>query len=381
MEQSALTGSQGAVPARQEAAGPATARLFTPLTFARGPASSNRFLLAPLTNQQSLENGTLSQDEQTWLTKRAQGGFGMVMTAAAHVQPVGQGFPGQIGIFSDDHIPALSELAQALKAGGALAWVQLHHAGFRAATGIVQAPVAPSEHADAGARALTTDEVEQLREDFIGGALRAQAAGFDGVEVHGAHGYILAQFLASPVNLRDDRYGGSLRNRSRLMFEIIDGIRSRCRNDFQLGVRLSPERYSLDTGEVIEICRRLLAEQTIDFLDLSLWNTSKVPEDARFKGRSLLSSFTELNRGAVRLGAAGKIMDGATAARMLAEGCDFVAIGRAGILRHDFPERVRRNPAYTSPNLPVSVQHLLDEGVGRRFIDYLGQWPGFVQPE
>jgi len=381
MNQTTETGSRTAIAESREPGGSATASLFSPLTFARGPASRNRFLLAPLTNQQSLDDGSLSQDEETWLTKRAEGGFGMVMTAAAHVQAVGQGFAGQLGIFSDDHLPGLTRLARALKAGGALAWVQLHHAGIRAAKDIVPVPVGPSDDGETGSRALSLDEVEALRDDFIRAALRAEAAGFDGVEVHGAHGYILTQFLAEPTNRREDRYGGSLADRARLLFEIVDGIRSQCRDDFQIGVRLSPERYGLATGEMIDIAGRLLAEQTIDFLDLSLWDAGKEPEDARLKGRSLLSHFAGLPRGAVRLGAAGKIMDGGTAARMIAEGCDFVAIGRAGILRYDFPERVRRDPAYASPELPVTVQHLLDEGVGRRFIGYLGQWPGFVRPE
>jgi len=87
-----------------------------PLILPRGPAMPNRLMLAPLTNLQSHADGTLSDDEFTWLTKRAEGGFGLTMTCAAHIQAIGQGFPGQLGIFSDDHLPGLTRLAAALNA-------------------------------------------------------------------------------------------------------------------------------------------------------------------------------------------------------------------------------------------------------------------------
>src|SRR5579864_6732326 len=93
--------------------------LLEPLSLARGPAMKNRFMLAPLTNCQSHPDGRLSDEEFHWLTMRAKGGFGLVMTCAAHVQPRGQGFPGQLGVFSDDHIPGLSRLAAEIKANGA----------------------------------------------------------------------------------------------------------------------------------------------------------------------------------------------------------------------------------------------------------------------
>ena len=150
------------------------------------------------------------------------------MTCAAHVQRVGQGFAGQLGVFSDDQLPGLTRLAAAVHAEGAVSSIQLFHAGIRSAAALTgEAPRGPSDHAETGARALTLVEVEQLVEDFIGAALRAQAAGFNGVELHGAHGYILCAFLSPEFNQRTDRYGGSLENRARIIFEIIAGIRKR----------------------------------------------------------------------------------------------------------------------------------------------------------
>jgi 2,4-dienoyl-CoA reductase-like NADH-dependent reductase (Old Yellow Enzyme family) len=356
-------------------------KLFEPLSLARGPAMKNRFMLAPLTNQQSHPDGRLSDEEFHWLTKRADGGFALTMTCAAHVQAVGQGFAGQLGIFSDQHLEGLTRLARTIKAKGSVSAVQLHHAGNRSPKELVGTPLAPSDDAKSGARALTLGEVESLRDDFIAAAKRAETAGFDGVEAHGAHGYVLAQFLSAEVNRRDDRYGGSLENRARIVFEIIDGIRAECRPDFQIGLRLSPERFGLKLAEIREVAAEVLRQGKIDYLDMSLWDVAKEPVEVEFQGRTLMSYFTELPRGNVRLGAAGKVMGAEQAASVLEAGCDYVLIGRAAILRHDFPERIRRNPNYTSPPLPVTAQHLSDEGLSPPFIKYMGNWPGFVAAE
>lgn len=358
-----------------------TIDLFDPLAFSRGPALKNRFMLAPLTNQQSHADGRLSDDEFKWLTMRAKGGFGLTMTAASHVQAVGQGFPGQVGIFGDEHLEGLSRLANAIKAESSVSSVQLHHAGNRAAKDLVGVPVCPSDDPETGARGLTTAEVGQLRDDFIAAARRAERAGFDGVEIHGAHGYILAQFLSSEVNRRADHYGGSLENRARLILEIVDGIRSGCRADFQLGLRLSPERFGLKLAEIRDLAAEVMAGGKIDYLDMSLWDVAKEPVEEEFKGRTLMSYFTELPRHDVKLGAAGKVMTGESAIGVLEAGSDFVIIGRAAILRHDFPNRVRQDPGYQSPTLPVRAQHLLDEGLGTEFVAYMRGWPGFVEEE
>ncbi|MCX7586974.1 NADH:flavin oxidoreductase [Phenylobacterium sp. 58.2.17] len=356
--------------------------LFTPLSFQHGPAMKNRFMLAPLTNTQSHPDGTLSDDEFAWLTYRAEGGFGLTMTCAAHVQAIGQGFPGQLGVFGDQHLPGLTRLAAAIKAKGSIAALQLHHAGNRSPQELIgQAPVCPSDDPETGARALTLAEVEQLREDFIAAAVRAEKAGFDGVEIHGAHGYVLCQFLSPTLNRREDRYGGSPENRARLVFEIIDGIRARCGANFQLGLRLSPERFGLELAEIIEVARQVLAQGKIDYLDMSLWDVAKEPVEEAFQGRSLMSYFTELDRGQVRLGVAGKIMSGATARQCRADGADYVLIGRAAILHHDFPQKVAADPDFASIALPVTREHLRNERLGPAFVEYMNGWKGFVAQE
>src|SRR5580692_12913289 len=263
--------------------------LFDPISFTRGPSWKNRFMLAPLTNCQSHPDGRLSDEEFHWLTMRATGGFGLVMTCAAHVQRIGQGFPGQLGCFSDDHLPGLTRLASAIKAEGAVSSVQLHHAGLRSPEPLIgERPVGPSEDAETNTRALSTGEVEALTEDFIAAAVRSEKAGFDGVELHGAHGYILCAFLSPETNRRDDRYGGSLENRARIVRDIIAGIRGRIRPDFQLGLRLSPERFGLRFAEQREFAGWMLSSGDLDFVDMSLWDSFKPPAEAEFASRPLI---------------------------------------------------------------------------------------------
>jgi len=353
---------------------------FDPLTFASGARMKNRFALAPLTNTQSHADGRLSDDEYRWLTMRAAGGFGLTMTCAAHVQTIGQGFPGQLGCYADEQLEGLTRLAAGIRAHASLAVVQLHHAGMRSPAELIgEQPVCPSADEETGARALTTAEVEQLAEDFVAAAERAQAAGFDGVELHGAHGYILCQFLSPVINRRSDRYGGSPENRARIIFDIIRGVRQRCRPDFLLGIRLSPERFDVRLPEIRDLAAQLMRDGDVDFIDLSLWDVFKEPEDTEFRGRTVLSRFTELDRGDVRLGAAGKLRKPADVQACLDAGTDFVLLGRAAILHHDFPERMRADPAFEPVRPPVSADYLRDEGLGAAFVAYMSRWKGFVE--
>jgi 2,4-dienoyl-CoA reductase-like NADH-dependent reductase (Old Yellow Enzyme family) len=239
-------------------------------------------------------------------------------------------------------------------------------------------PVGPSDHAETKARGLTTAEVERLRDDFVAAAVRSEKAGFDGVELHGAHSYILCAFLSPETNQRTDQYGGSPDNRARLLLEIIDGVRAQTRKDFQLGVRLSPERFGLVTPEMIALAQRLMTEAKIDYLDMSLWDVFKEPMDPDLAGRSLMSYFTELKRGPVRLGAAGKIYTGEEAAKVLGLGLDFAVSGRAAILHHDFPRRVKADAQFKPHALPVTPEYLAAEGLSPTFVGYMRNWKGFV---
>jgi 2,4-dienoyl-CoA reductase-like NADH-dependent reductase (Old Yellow Enzyme family) len=353
--------------------------LFDALQFSSGPMMANRFMLAPLTNQQSHDDGTLSDDEFHWLTMRAKGGFGMTMTCGVYVRDEGKGFDGQLGLTKNAHLDGQRRFAKGIKDAGSMAIMQLIHGGLRALQPVAGGQaLAPSDDDRKGARAMTLDDVHKTREGFIQAALWAEEAGYDGVELHGAHGYLLCQFISPTINQRDDEYGGSLENRSRLLGEIIDGIRARCRPDFVLGVRLSPERFGMKLAEIKSLYTDLCASGKIDFMDMSLWDVFKEPEEDAFKGKTLLAHFAEIARHDTKLTVAGKITSGADVAAVMAAGVDFVAIGRAAILHHDLPKQIAASPQFQPIPLPASRAHLAAEGLSPKFITYMGNWKGFV---
>ena len=350
------------------------------IVFPCGISMKNRFMLAPLTNTQSYEDGTLSNDEFSWLTLRAKGNFGITMSCASHVQEVGKGFPGQLGIFDDKHIDGLKRLTNEIRKYESLSVAQLHHAGMRSPEDIIgESPVCPSADEETKSRSLSNEEVNFLRDDFINAAVRAKKSGYDGVELHGAHGYILCQFLSSSINKREDEYGGSLENRSRIIFEIIDGIRSECGKGFLLGIRLSAERFGIKLTESKTLCQKLIDDGKIDFLDISLWDSFKDPVEEEHKDKTLLQHFTELNRKEVLLTVAGNIRTGEDVDKIISSDVDFVTIGRAAILHHDFPNKVLENKSFIPIDTPSPKEHLRKEGLSEKFIEYLKVFKGFVE--
>jgi 2,4-dienoyl-CoA reductase-like NADH-dependent reductase (Old Yellow Enzyme family) len=357
---------------------PAT-NLDTPVTFTCGKSMKNRFMLAPMTNTQSHDDGTLSDDEFHWLSMRAKGQFGLVMTCASNVQRNGQGWPGELGIYADYQIPGHQRLVQEIQRHGSLAVVQIFHGGMRCPAEVIgEPPVCPSDNEEHQARGLSLAEVEQLRDDFIAAAVRAQKAGYDGVEIHGAHGYIITQFLSSEINKRTDKYGGSLDNRARLLFEITAGIRQACGQHFLLGIRLSPERFGMVTTEIKTLSQQLIDSGWIDFLDFSLWDVFKA---SGVSGQSMMEYFTSLDRKGVKFTVAGKIKGGSESQQVLEAGIDFVSIGKSAILHHDFPVKVIENPGFRPTQIPVSAAYLRKEGLSDNFINYIRNLPGFVEQE
>ncbi len=350
------------------------------ITFKCGAIMKNRFMLAPLTNQQSHEDGRLSDDEFHWLNMRAKGQFGLVMTCASHVQEIGKGFPGQLGVFDDALNDGHLKLTSKIKSHGSLIVIQLHHAGMRSPRNLIKgSPVCASNNEENNARGLSLEEVKQLRDDFVNAAVRAKKCGYDGVEIHGAHGYILTQFLSPEINKRTDQYGGSLLNRSRLLFEIVEAVRETCGAHFLLGVRLSPERYGMDIEEIKTISQRLIDSDYIDFLDISLWDSFKMPHDEKYQTKTLLEHFNTLDFKHVKWTVAGKISNANDVQSILDSKVDFVTIGTSAILHHNFPELVINNPNFTPTEIPVTKEQLKKEGLSNTFINYLNRWPDFIK--
>lgn len=350
-----------------------------PLDFPHGPSWRNRLALAPMTNKQSHPDGTLSDDEIQWLLARARHGFGMVMTAAAYVDPAGKAWQGQLGVSDEAHLPGLTRLAEGIRDAGAASVVQLHHGGMRSNPEVSgHAAVAPFDDAETGARALTTDEIHATVESFARAAALTERAGFDGVQLHGAHGYLLSQFLDTH-NLRTDGYGGGLNERARIIRETIAAVRAATSASFHVGIRLSVERLGLDTSEMLQLVGELLLEGELDHIDVSLWDAAKMPEDALGSGERLVDIFTALPRGATRLGIAGKIPDGLSAQEALATGADFINVGRAAVADERVAERLLADPTHRGPDFPVTKQHLRENHLGEAFVTYFSMgWPHLV---
>lgn len=351
----------------------------TPLQLPRGPRWPNRWTLAPLTNKQSNTDGRLSDDEYAWLVARARGGFGLVMTCAAYVSPEGQAWTGQLGISDERHETGLQRLADGIREAGAVSSIQLHHGGQRADAALTGSElVAPWADPERGVRELTSSEVQRVIDDFVAAGVRAEKVGFDGVELHGAHGYVLCQFLDARKNHRTDGYGGSPEARSRPLMEALGGIRESTGADFQIGVRVSPEGFGISIQDSTALVERLLASGQADYVDLSMWDVAKTPRDPEVTGL-LIDQFMDLPRHGTRLGVAGKILSAQDADWCLQHGADFVTVGTAAIIHHDLPRLVEATPDFVSEPQPFSRSRLEEEHLGAAFIDYLGSnWDDFV---
>ncbi|MFL2978952.1 MAG: hypothetical protein ACJZ59_07885 [Candidatus Thalassarchaeaceae archaeon] len=198
----------------------------------------NCTVLAALTNKQSNKDGTLSDEEIAFLLRRAEGGFGIITTAASHVMENGQGWPGEMGVWGDHQIPGLTRLAAELRNRGALSLVQIFHGGMRAPADLIGTiPISASinhepKTGNKPAREMTVLEIEETIEAFATAAERCDKAGMDGVEIHGAHGYLIAQFLGTETNRRGDEWGGDLTGRSRFLVRIIQAVRERTSPNF-----------------------------------------------------------------------------------------------------------------------------------------------------
>lgn len=355
--------------------------LTDPLTFSTGVVLQNRFALAPLTNQQSHEDGTASEHDLHWFEQLAAGGYSLLTTAAANVQPNGKSFIGQLGIYDDRQIPGLSAMAEFAHRHGALASVQLHHGGMFASQDLIgsEALVAPSDNENSGARALTLLEVEQLRDDFIAAAGRAQRAGFDGIELHGAFRFILSAFLSPETNRRTDHYGRDPEGRSRLLREIIQGIRAACGPDFHIGLRLSPSGQDPHLHELRDMIADFLERSLVDYLDLVVRSHDTRVEVGLHTGELLVELFTDLPRGRTLVGVSGDVMSTASAQRALHYGSDFVFVASGAVVHHDFPRRALADRAYETPHPPLPASFFRDQGRSPAFIDYLEESLGFVE--
>lgn len=363
--------------------------LLTPYTFRNsGQTTVNRIALAPMTNQQSNEDGTLSNDEYNWLMRRAEGGFGIIITCAAHVSKDGQGWPGELGIFDDSHLSGLQRLAQGIHQCQSLAIVQIFHGGARSPFDVSGSqPWSASAHVmQVGSKNIdvaegSIEQIESTINAFVASAKRAYEAGFDGLELHGAHGYLLHQFLSSVTNTRTDEWGGSFENRSKLIRTILRKIKASLPSTFKVGVRLSPEdKYTfqgIDFDESLALAA-LLSDDGADYIHVSPWDALKKPEKYLDGDKALITYFREIIPAKTAVIVAGEIWSREDGEKAISLGADIVALGKSAIGMPDWPKLIK-DPNFVPIKPPYSVSHLKDARLSPKFIDYMKRWKGFVQ--
>ena len=347
-----------------------------PITLPSGVTLPNRMAMAPLTNTQSNPDGSLHEDELRWLARRGAGGWGLVSTCAAFVSPEGHAWVGQLGVHSDEQIGGLRRIATALRDGGTVPIVQLHHGGAKAD----QAPRKLSTADRDGVRGATEQDIARVIGDFVAAAKRSEAAGFAGVEVHGANGYLFTQFLAPEDNPRTDGYGGDLVGRARLLRETVRAVRAAVSPGFAVGVRLSPvdgwDKRGLVLDDGVQVAA-WMADDGADFVHLSLRDASGPPPHE--EGREpVVTAVRRAVPAHVAVHAAGGIRTRDDAERALAAGADVVVVGRASIPEPDWP-RVSAEPGYEPMPTPWSPEHLRSVDVGPGLLRYISKFPGFVQ--
>ncbi|MBO9626928.1 MAG: NADH:flavin oxidoreductase/NADH oxidase [Microbacterium sp.] len=320
--------------------------LFSPLTV-RSVTFRNRLWVSPMCMYSAVD-GVVQEWHHTHLAQFASGGAGLVVAEATAVVPEGRISPRDAGIWTDEQRDAWAPIVSALHARGAVAGIQLAHAGRKASTwwpwaderGSVPrteggwTTTAPSAVAFDGFDepvALDADGIDAVVSAFAAGARRALDAGFDVLEIHGAHGYLLHQFLSPLANRREDEYGGSLENRARLLLRVVDAVRAESGDDVPLFVRISATDHADGgfTPEEAAVVGGWAVEHGADLIDVSSGGLVAHQRISVFPGYQVPLAETVRQGGRIPVSAVGLITASEQAERVLADGAaDAIFAGR-----------------------------------------------------
>lgn len=338
-----------------------TPTLLTP--FRLGPFElAHRIALAPMTRNRADEGRAPHDLNATYYAQRASGG--LLITEASQVAPEGIGYPATPGIHTDEQVEGWKRVTEAVHEAGGVVFLQLWHVGRIShpdwqSDGAL--PVAPSAIPAAGEvrtpegkkpfptpRALETNEIPARIAMFRDGARRAKTAGFDGVEIHGANGYLIDQFLRDGTNRRTDGYGGSLENRVRFLREVTEAVVEVWGGE-RVGVRLSPQSSFNDMEDSDPATTFGHAAEVLDGFGLAYLHTVESIESHPPEDRRVTPLIRERFRGAVIVNAD---FDREAAEAALARGeADLVSFGRLYLANPDLPERLRRGGPYNEPDV------------------------------
>lgn len=336
--------------------------LFTPATMG-DLVLPNRVMMAPLTRNRSQADGTPRKWAETYYRQRSSAG--LIFTEATQISAMGKGYKDTPGIYTDDHVAAWKQVVDAVHAGGGRIFCQLWHVGRMSHSSLLpdkQAPVSSSAvraeaqvYTDEGFSdtstpvALDADGIKHTIADFAHAAKMAKQAGFDGIEVHAANGYLLDQFLQDGVNRREDEYGGNVENRMRLLVEVLDAVEKVFPKN-RIGVRLSPlgqagDMSDSDPAALFGAVYAMLSDRKLAYLHVM----------ENFPGSEAEESETELLENlraqydGFYIGNGGYDADSAAKA-ISTKSADAITFGRPFIANPDLPERYRRGADLNEPD-------------------------------
>ena len=243
-------------------------------TSINGMTLANRFVRSATYEGLAAEDGAVTPALTNMMKALAEGGVGLIISSHAYVSQAGQAGPNQLGVYKDELVPGLADMTGAVHAAGGKIVMQLAHAGYHAFTRDTGQPaVAPSDPgiAKTARHVLQIEEIGQITEDFARAAQRAKTAGFDGVQIHAAHGYLLSQFLSPHYNRRTDAYGGTIENRARAVLEVLQAVRQAVGKGFPVLIKMNCcdfHENGLELADSLKMAQ-MLEENGIDAIELS----------------------------------------------------------------------------------------------------------------
>lgn len=319
----------------------------------------NRYIVAPMTRVSSENDGTPNEQVHRYYERFAKGGFAAVITEGIYPDTAySQGYHNQAGLATDKHKEAWAPIVDSLKQNGSLAIAQIMHAGAQSQGNYyTEETVAPSPFSPPSdkvamyggsgpfpeATELSKAGLEEVKQGFVAAAKRAQEAGFDGIELHGANGYLLDQFLSDGINQRTDEYGGSIEKRVQLLLELIEETREAVGETMVVGIRISQLKatngsYKWPGGEEdAKVIFSKLGQTDVDYIHLS-------DDDAKTPGfgegtMSMAQAAKEFSGKPIIN--CGGLADPAEAAKLIAAGhCEFIGVARQALVDPDLPNRV-----------------------------------------
>lgn len=326
--------------------------VFKPLTI-RGKVIKNRLVVPPMVTDYCTPDGKATERYIRYHEEKAKGGWGLIITEDYGIDPRGRGFKATAGLWNDEQIPSHREFVDRIHQHGTVLLAQIYHCGRQTNRGAINAaPVAPTAIACPFGTdvpdELTTDQIKDIIQEFIDTAWRCKQCGFDGIQIHGAHGYLVCEFLSPYTNKRTDEYGGNFLNRARFALEIIRGVRKKCGEDFIIDMRISGQEL-VEGGLTLEDMKALvplLEEAGLDMIHVSaavyLSVEDNIPPAAT--PHAFISDWAKEIKSVcnIPVTTVSRINDPHMAESLLRQGkCDLVAMGRASLADPALPRKAQ----------------------------------------